>query len=45
MLGANEDWLQDISIEINPEDGRLTVWETGEETITAFIDLGVENLA
>ena len=44
MLGENEDWLQDISIEMDPEDGRLSVWGTGEETITAFTDLGVENL-
>jgi hypothetical protein len=45
MLGENEDWLQDISIEMDPEDGRILVWGTGEESITAFTDLGVENLA
>jgi hypothetical protein len=45
MLGEAEDWLQDISIEMDPEDGRLTVRGTGEETITAFTHLGVENLA
>jgi hypothetical protein len=45
MLGENEDWLQEISIEMDPEDGRLTIWGTGEQTITAFTDLGVENLA
>jgi hypothetical protein len=45
MLGENEDWLQEISSEMDPEDGRLTVWGTGEQTITAFTDLGVENLA
>jgi hypothetical protein len=45
MLGEDEDWLHDISIEMDPEDGRLTVCGTGEETITAFTDLGVENLA
>ncbi len=45
MLGENEDWLQDISIEMDPEDGCITVWGTGEETITAFTDLGVEDLA
>jgi hypothetical protein len=45
MLGEDEDWLQDISIEMDPEDGRLTVWGPGEESITAFTDLGVENLA
>jgi hypothetical protein len=45
MLGENEDWLQEISIEMDPEDGRLIVWGTGEQTITAFTELGVENLA
>jgi len=45
MLGEDEDWLQDISIEMDPEDGRLTVYGTGEETITAFTDFGIENLA
>ena len=45
MLGENADWLQEISIEMDPEDGRLIVWGTGEQTITAFTDLGVENLA
>lgn len=27
------------------EDGRITVGEPGDETMTAFTDLGVENLA
>ena len=45
MLGEDEDWLQEISIEMDPEDGRLTVWGIGDETITAFTDLGIENLA
>jgi len=45
MLGENEDWLRDISIEMDPEDRRITVWGTNEQTITAFTDLGVENLA
>lgn len=45
MLGEDEDWLQEISIEMDPEEGRLTVLGIGEETITAFTDLGVENLA
>jgi hypothetical protein len=45
MLGEDEDWLQEISIEMDPEDGRLTVWGMGNETIIAFTDLGIENLA
>ena len=45
MLAEDEDWLQGISIEMDPEDGCLTIWGTGEEAITAFTDLGIENLA
>ena len=36
MIGEDEDWLQEISIEMDPEDGCLTVLGPGEETITAF---------
>jgi hypothetical protein len=45
MLGEDEDRLQEISIEMDPEDGRLTVAGIGGETITTFTDLGLENLA
>jgi hypothetical protein len=44
MLDEDEDWLKEISVEMDPEDGRVIVWGIGEETITAFTDLGVENL-
>jgi hypothetical protein len=37
--------LDEISIEMNPEDGRIVVWGIGEGAIKAFTDLGVENLA
>ena len=44
MLGEDEDWLHDICIEMDPEDGRLIVFGPGEEAITAFTDSGVDNL-
>lgn len=44
MLGEDEDWLDENSIEMDPEDGRITVWGVGDETITAFTELGIENL-
>ena len=44
MLGEDENWLHDICIEMDPEDGRLTVLGPGEEAITAFTDFGVDNL-
>jgi hypothetical protein len=44
MLGEDEDWLHDLSIDMLPEDGRLWILGTGDEEITAFTDLGVECL-
>jgi hypothetical protein len=44
MLGEDEDWLQEISTEMDPEDGCLTVLCSGEEAITAFTRSGVDNL-
>jgi hypothetical protein len=44
MLGEDEDLLQEISIDMDPEDGRLTVLGPGEEAITAFTQDGVDNL-
>ena len=44
MLGEDEDLLQEISIEMDPKDGRLTVLGPSEEAITAFTDFGVDNL-
>ncbi len=44
MIGEDEDLLYEISIEMDPEDGCLTVLGPGEESITAFTDYGVDNL-
>jgi hypothetical protein len=44
MLGEDEDLLREISIDMDPEDGRLTVLGPGEEAITAFTHDGVDNL-
>jgi hypothetical protein len=44
MLDEDEDLLQEISIEMSPEDGRLTVLGPEEEAITAFTRHGVDNL-
>ncbi len=45
MLGEDEDWLHDISIEMDSEDGRIWVIGEGDEQVLAFTDLGIENLA
>jgi hypothetical protein len=45
MLGEDEEWLDEISIVLDPEDGRLGVLGLGEDSITAFTRFGIDNLA
>ena len=45
MLGEDEEWLDEISIQLDPEDGRLGVLGPGEESTTAFTRFGIDNLA
>jgi hypothetical protein len=40
----DEDWLDEICIELDPEDGRLTVWDLDEDGTTAFTRFGIDNL-
>ena len=44
MLGEDEDWLQELSIDMEPEDGRLHVYGVGEDGVTAFTRFGIEYL-
>jgi len=44
MLGEDEDWLSDISMELEPEDGIISVYGLGEDYTPAFTDFGIENL-
>ena len=44
MLGEDEVWLEDVALEMDPEDGRLTVYGIDDEGTTAFTDFGIENL-
>jgi hypothetical protein len=44
MLGKDEDWLHDLSIDIFPEDGCLHVYGIGEDGVTAFTEFGIECL-
>jgi hypothetical protein len=44
MLGEDEDWLQELSIDMEPEDGRLHIYGVGEDGVTAFTRDGIKNL-
>ena len=43
-LGEDEEWLRDIAIEMEIEDGVIWVYGVGEDGIQAFTDFGIENL-
>ena len=44
MLGEDEDWLHELSIDMFPEDGRLHVYIGKDDAVTAFTDYGIECL-
>jgi hypothetical protein len=44
MLGEDEDWLWELSIDMFPEDGCLRVYGVGEDGVTAFTGYGIECL-
>jgi hypothetical protein len=43
-LGKSADWLHDIAIEMEIEDGVMWVFGIGEDGVMAFTDFGIENL-
>ena len=44
LLGEDEDWLYDLSIDMFPEDGCLRLYGIGEDGVTAFTKDGIECL-
>jgi len=44
LLGEDEDWLHDLSITMDPEDGCLWVYGVGDDGIVAFTRDGIDNL-
>jgi hypothetical protein len=43
LLGEDENWLRDLSINMFPEDGCLWVYGVGEDGVPAFTRNGIEN--
>ena len=43
-LGENEDWLFDVAIEMEPEDGVIWVHGLDDGGVLAFTDFGVDSL-
>jgi hypothetical protein len=44
LLGEDEDWLHELSIDMFPEDGCLWVYGIGEDGVPAFTEDGIDNL-
>ena len=43
-IGEDEEWLNEIIEEMEPEDGLIWVYGPDGEAAAAFFDFGVENL-
>jgi hypothetical protein len=44
LLGENENWLHDLSVDMFPEDSCFWVYGVGEVGVPAFTRGGIENL-
>lgn len=43
-LGEDVDWLFDVAMEMEPEDGVIWVYGIDNEGVMAFTDFGIESL-
>ena len=44
LLREDEDWLHEISVAMDPEEGCLWVFGVGEHGVPAFTEYGIECL-
>ena len=44
MLGEDEDWLWDVAVDMDQEDGLIWVYGPGDDGVMAFTDFGIETL-
>ena len=43
-LGETVDWLYDVALEMDTEDGVIWVYGPGDQQVIAFTDFGIETL-
>ena len=44
ILGEDEEWLHELSMGLDPEDGCLWVLDVGDREIQAFTEYGIDCL-
>jgi hypothetical protein len=44
QLGEDEEWLRDLHVDMEPEDGSLWVHSVGEDGVPGFTAYGIECL-
>lgn len=43
-LGEDVDWLHDVALEMDVEDGVISVYDLDDDGVLAFTDFGIETL-
>ncbi len=44
LLGEDEEWLHELSIDMFAEDGRVRIYRGHDDAVTAFTEDGIDNL-
>ena len=44
LLGENEEWLEELAYQLEPEDGRLWIYDTDDRVTLGFTERGIECL-
>jgi hypothetical protein len=44
LLGEDEEWLLELAEQLEPEDGRLWIYDTDDRATLGFTKRGIESL-
>ena len=44
LLGETEEWLEQLAYQLEPEDGRLWIYDTDDRVTLGFTERGIECL-